>query len=41
MNDYGRDDELGELAASFNNMAENLQQTERQRRSSSPTSPMS
>ena len=32
MNDYGRDDELGELAASFNNMAENLQQTERQRR---------
>ena len=31
MNDYGRDDELGELAASFNNMAENLQQTERQR----------
>ena len=41
MNDYGRDDELGELAASFNNMAENLQQTERQRGSSSPTSPMS
>ena len=32
MNDYGRDDEMGELAASFNNMAENLQQTERQRR---------
>ena len=32
MNDYGRDDEIGELAASFNNMAENLQQTERQRR---------
>ena len=32
MNDYGRDDELGELAASFNNMAESLQQTERQRR---------
>ena len=32
MHDYGRDDELGELAASFNNMAENLQQTERQRR---------
>ena len=32
MNDYGRDDEIGELAASFNNMAECLQQTERQRR---------
>ena len=32
MNDYGRDDEIGELAASFNNMAEILQQTERQRR---------
>lgn len=32
MNDYGRDDEIGELAASFNNMAERLQQTERQRR---------
>ena len=32
MNDYGRDDEIGELAASFNNMAESLQQTERQRR---------
>ena len=32
MNDYGRDDELGELASSFNNMAESLQQTERQRR---------
>lgn len=32
MNDYGRDDEIGELAVSFNNMAENLQQTERQRR---------
>ena len=32
MNDYGREDELGELAASFNNMAESLQQTERQRR---------
>ena len=32
MNDYGRDDELGELTASFNNMAESLQQTERQRR---------
>ena len=32
MRDYGRNDEVGELAASFNNMAENLQQTERQRR---------
>ena len=32
MNDYGRDDEIGELAASFNAMAESLQQTERQRR---------
>ncbi|MCI2056174.1 MAG: HAMP domain-containing histidine kinase [Oscillibacter sp.] len=32
MNDYGRDDEIGELASSFNNMAETLQQTERQRR---------
>lgn len=32
MNDYGRGDEVGELAASFNNMAESLQQTERQRR---------
>ena len=32
MNDYGRSDEIGELAASFNNMAESLQQTERQRR---------
>ena len=32
MRDYGRDDEFGELAASFNNMAETLQQTERQRR---------
>ena len=32
MMDYGRDDEIGELAASFNNMAESLQQTERQRR---------
>ena len=32
MNDYGRDDEIGELAASFNNMTERLQQTERQRR---------
>ena len=32
MNDYGREDEIGELAASFNNMVESLQQTERQRR---------
>ena len=32
MRDYGRHDEVGELAASFNNMAESLQQTERQRR---------
>ena len=32
MYDYGRDDEIGELAASFNAMAESLQQTERQRR---------
>ena len=32
MNDYGRNDEIGELAVSFNNMAETLQQTERQRR---------
>ena len=32
MNDYGRGNEIGELAASFNNMAESLQQTERQRR---------
>ena len=32
MKDYGRGDEFGELAASFNNMAETLQQTERQRR---------
>ena len=32
MNDYNRDSEIGELAASFNNMAESLQQTERQRR---------
>lgn len=32
MNDYGRSDEVGELAASFNAMAESLQQTERQRR---------
>lgn len=32
MNDYGRNDEVGELAASFNAMAENLQQTERKRR---------
>lgn len=32
MNNYGRNDEIGELAVSFNNMAESLQQTERQRR---------
>ncbi|WP_295586684.1 cell wall metabolism sensor histidine kinase WalK [uncultured Oscillibacter sp.] len=32
MYDYGRKDEIGELAASFNTMAESLQQTERQRR---------
>ena len=32
MYDYGREDEIGELAASFNNMAESLQETERQRR---------
>lgn len=32
MKDYDRGDEMGELAASFNNMAESLQQTERQRR---------
>ena len=32
MRDYARNDEIGELAASFNNMAESLQQTERQRR---------
>ncbi len=32
MNEYGREDEIGELAASFNNMADSLQQTERQRR---------
>ena len=32
MRDYDRADEVGELAASFNNMAESLQQTERQRR---------
>ena len=32
VNDYGQVDEIGELAASFNNMAESLQQTERQRR---------
>ena len=31
MNDYGRCDEIGELAASFNNMADSLQETERQR----------
>ena len=32
MQDTGCSDEIGELAASFNNMAESLQQTERQRR---------
>ena len=32
MKDYGQRDEMGELAASFNNMAESFQQTERQRR---------
>ena len=32
INDYGRGDEIGELAAAFNTMAETLQQTERQRR---------
>lgn len=32
MNEYGRNDEIGELAASFNHMAESLQQTERSRR---------
>ena len=32
MNDCRREDEIGELAASFNHMAETLQQTERQRR---------
>lgn len=32
MEDYGRTGEIGELAASFNAMAESLQQTERQRR---------
>ncbi|MCI8910733.1 MAG: HAMP domain-containing protein [Oscillibacter sp.] len=32
MNDDGRADEIGELMTSFNNMAESLQQTERQRR---------
>ena len=32
MQDYGREDEIGELAASFNAMAENLQQTEQKRR---------
>ncbi len=31
MDDYGREDEIGELASSFNAMAESLQQTERQR----------
>ena len=33
MRAYDRDDEIGELATSFNNMAESLQQTERQRQS--------
>ena len=32
MKDYGQRDEMGELAAYFNNMAESFQQTERQRR---------
>ena len=32
MYDYGREDEIGELAASFNDMAEALQESERQRR---------
>ena len=32
MYDYGRHDEIGELAASFNHMAESLQETERLRR---------
>ena len=32
MYDYGREDEIGELADAFNTMAESLQQTERQRR---------
>jgi len=32
MKDYGGNDEIAELAVSFNNMAESLQQTERQRR---------
>jgi signal transduction histidine kinase len=32
MKDFGRDDEVGELVTSFNNMADSLQQTERQRR---------
>ena len=32
MREEGLSDEMGELAASFNNMAESLQQTERQRR---------
>ena len=31
MNDYGREDEIGELAASFNNMADSLAETEHQR----------
>lgn len=41
MNDYGRDDEIGELAASFNNMAERLQQTGDSVGSSLPIFPMS
>ena len=32
MYDYGREDEIGELVASFNDMAESLQESERQRR---------
>ncbi|MFR7893561.1 MAG: HAMP domain-containing protein [Dysosmobacter sp.] len=31
MQDTGRNDEIGELAASFNNMADSLAETERQR----------
>ena len=41
MKDYGRSDEIGELAASFNRMAETLQQTERKRRDFIATSPTS